>query len=259
MIRQKLFFFLFFIANFIFYPLASAADLNAFSGQINTDNINVRADATTGSAVICQLAKGEPVEVVSEAYGWHKIRLPKKAPAFVKKDLVECIDSNPDSGAKKCLSAKVIKDRINIRTEPNESSWITGKADKLTILTILTEENGWYKIQPTYQCYGWVNKKFISKENALPKAQEKTTSVEESIKPEGFLSIEGTIRPYGIVLWRKATHKLITPDNNIYFLKGDRKNLNSLNYHKVKVTGRFIDPGSSKHPIIQINMIEAVN
>jgi hypothetical protein len=73
------------------------------------------------------------------------------------------------------------------------------------------------------------------------------------------LVVEGKINPYGIVLWRKATHKLITSENKIYFLKGERKSLDSLNYHKVKVTGKLISLPSSKYPIIQIDIIEALN
>ncbi len=231
----------------------------AFSGQINTDNINVRVDATVGSAVICSLAKGELVEVVSEVYDWYKIRLPKEAPSYVKKDLVECINSDPVTNPGKCLSAKIIKDRINIRLGPGESTWILGKADKLTVINILAQENSWYKIQPIYQSYGWVNKKFVSREVALPKKQKVVELPVKDTQSSDLLVIEGTVSPYGVVLWRKATHKLVTSDNKIYFLKGNRKSLDSLNYHQVKVTGKLISPAASKYPIIQINIIEALS
>lgn len=241
-----------------------------FNGQINATNINLRVDATVGSAVICVLAKGELVEVVSEAHGWYKIRLPKKAPSYVREDLVECFNSDPVTNPAgighsklykqgpnpgKCLSAKVIKDRINIRLGPSESTWILGKADKLTVVNILTKENGWYKIQPIYQSYGWVNKKFVSKEAILPKKQEAI----KVIQPSDSLVIEGVVSPYGMVLWRQATHKLITSENKVYFLKGNRKSLDSLNYHKVKVSGKLITSVESKHPIVGVNIIEALN
>lgn len=230
-----------------------------FNGQINAENINVRVDATVGSALICSLSKGEPVEVISEAYDWYKIRLPKEAPSYVKEDLVECFNSDPVTNPGKCLSAKVIKDRINIRLGPSESSWILGKADKLTVVNILAKVNGWYKIQPIYQSYGWVNKKFISKETIVARKQETPALPAKDIQPSGSLIIEGTVSPYGIVLWRQATHKLITSDNKIYFLKGNRKGLDSLNYHKVKVSGKLITPSGNKYPIIQVDMIEALN
>lgn len=233
---------------------ALAGAFVAFSGQVNADGINVRVDATTGSAVVCNVSKGELVEVVAQVYDWYKIRLPKGAPSYVKGDLVECVNSDPTTNPGKCLAAKVIKDRINIRLGPSESTWILGKADKLTVLNILAEESGWYKIQPVYQSYGWVNKRFISKEIELSKKQE--TALPPS---DGLLVIEGTVSPYGMVLWRQATHKLITSENKIYLLKGNRQGMNSLNYHKVRITGKLISLQADKYPVIEVNIIEALS
>ncbi len=242
-----------------------AQEFTAFSGQITGQGINVRTDATVGSTVICTLVKGELVDVVGEAHGWYKIRLPKEAPSYIKKDLLECNNVNADFAAKpdRCLSAKVIKERVNIRLAPTESSWILGKVQRGTVVNIISERGDWYKIHPVYQSYGWVNKQFISKDIVVvvvaPEKKELALKPTEEIKPQDLLSVEGKVSPYGIVLWRKATHKLITPENKIYFLKGNRKGLDSLNYHKVRVRGRLISDIASRYPIIQIEMIEALN
>jgi hypothetical protein len=45
----------------------------------------------------------------------------------------------------------------------------------------------------------------------------------------------------------------------VYFLKGDRKGLNSLNRHKVRVTGKIINPENNKYPIIEADLIEVLN
>ena len=244
-----------------FLPAAAAFGITSaiFNGQINAENINLRVDARIGSAVICNLSQGELVEVVSEAYDWYKIRLPKEAPSYVKEDLLECLNSDTVTNLGKCLGAKVIKDRINIRLAPSESAWILGKADKLTVVNILAKESGWYKIQPIYQSYGWVNKKFVSREIVSLKKKETVELPVQGIQSSDFLVIEGTVSPYGVVLWRKATHKLVTSDNKTYFLKGNRKSLDSLNYHKVKVTGKLISPAASQYPIIQVNIVEALS
>ena len=234
----------------------------AFTGQINAHGINVRVDSTIGAEIICTLAKGELVEVVWEAYDWYKIRLPKEAPAYVKKNLLECNNVNADfaSSSGKCLSAKVIKDRVNIRLGPTESAWILGKVDKTTVVNVIADVGGWYKIQPVYQSYGWVNKKFVNnKKEVVLQKQDALVKVTANAKLGEPLIVEGKVSPYGIVLWRKATHKLITSENKIYFLKGDRKSLDSLNYRKVRVTGKLISPAANKYPIIQIDIIEALN
>ena len=239
-----------------------ADTFSPFTGQVNAGSINVRVDATVSAEVICTLAKGELVEVVWEAYDWYKIRLPKEAPSYIKKNLLECNNVDPDfaSQSQKFLSGKVIKDRVNIRLGPAESAWILGKVDKGTVVSVIADKGDWYKIYPVYQSYGWVNKKFVDKEVVLPKQQDlPVQAAADTAKLNGQLIVEGKVSPYGIVLWRKATHKLITSENKIYFLKGDRKSLDSLNYRKVKVTGKLISAAESKYPIIQIDVIEALN
>jgi uncharacterized protein YgiM (DUF1202 family) len=252
---------IFLIFCFILPGMVIAETFSAFTGQVNANNINVRTDATVGTEVICILAKGELIEVVREVYDWYKIRLPLKAPAYIKKNLLECNNVNADlaSGSGKCLSAKVIKDRVNIRLGPTESAWILGKVDKATVVNVVADEGDWYKIQPVYQSYGWVNKKFVDKKEVLLEKQDIALKGADAVKSSDSLVVEGKVIPYGIVLWRQATHKLVTSENKIYFLKGDRKGLDSLNYRKVKVTGKLIGPAADKHPIIQIDIIEALN
>jgi len=293
-----------FLFAFSFIAAVFPADFVAFTGQVNANNINLRVDATVGSVIICTLPKGQLVEIVSEIYDWYKIRLPKTAPSYIKKDFAECISNFPQnsgyltvddqnasfnnnasklenleieqvkpvvvSKSAKCFYAKVTADRVNIRLGPNESSWIMGKVNKSTVVNIIKDEGNWYKIEPIHQSYGWVNKKFINKAIALSKEAGKSAIIAESVKlplvienqtvPQpNPLVIEGTISPYGVVLWRKATHKLTTDNKEIYLLKGNRKGLDSLNYRKVKVTGKLISQKNSRCPIIEIAIIEVLN
>ena len=259
----------------VFTPALYAGNFSEFKGQINAGGINVRSDATIGSASVCMLGQGDQVEVVSEVYDWYKIRLPKIAPSYIKKELVECINldnlkptdgrvasaSKPARLENQCINAKVIKDRVNIRLGPGESSWILGKVDKLTVVNILGSEGAWYKIEPVHQSFGWVNRKFIDKAIKRLDTPKQETESEVASQEKGLndpLIIEGIVSPYGVVLWRKATHKLVTQDEKIYFLKGNRKALDSLNFHKVKVTGTLIAE-RSKYPIVNVAILEALN
>ncbi len=227
-----------------------------FQGEINANNINIRSDSTTSSKIICIANKGEPVEVITESYEWYKIRLLKKAPSFIKKDLVDLIDGK---------TAKVIKDNVNIRLNPDESSPILGKADKDEVINILEERVGWYKIEPINESFGWVHKRFVAKADTINKKEEvkldqqtkkENTITDEKASLDENITIEGIIKPYGKVFKRIATHKLITLDNNVFLLKGNKASLNSLNYHKVKVTGKLSHPKNQKDAIIEILKIE---
>ncbi|MDD4979965.1 MAG: SH3 domain-containing protein [Candidatus Omnitrophica bacterium] len=237
------------------HPLYAAS----YQGIINANDINVRSDSTVSSRIICKINKGDKVEVVRELYEWYKIRMPKTAPSFIKKTLVTVIENN---------TAKVLKDNVNIRMQPSESSWILGRADKNEVVNILEDKGGWYKIEPVNDSFGWIHKSFVDKasvadeitqEAKLTPPQEKEAAVinKEPVLDETII-LEGIVKPYGKVFRRNATHKLITPDKKVFFLKGNKENLDNLNYCRVKVTGKLINI-KGPNPVVEITKIEALD
>lgn len=240
----------------------SLAQPPSFSGQVNADNINVRSDATITAEVIYSLNKGEGIEVVSSAYDWYRIRLPKSAPSFIKKELALCISyKTPEStqlpapqGIGSCRSAKVIKASVNIRSKPQESSAIIGKANDGEVVTVLQDTGSWYKIRPIDNSFGWIHKKFVNKslKHAALKKDEPA-----NVKEKETTTFEGIVQPYGKIFRRTATHKLLTKKNEVFLLKGSREALDTLNYRNVKITGNLTVPHKGKYPIIEIIKIEA--
>jgi len=162
------------------YP---AQDQFLLQGVINADDINVRADSTVNSKIICKVNKGLTVTVVQESYGWYKIRLPKIAPSFIKKNLVILIGEG---------AARVLKDNINIRLSPNESACILGKVNKNEVVNILGDRLEWYKIEPVDNSFGWINKIFIDK--AQNPKESKTI---DTVKTEGCI-FTGIIKATGV-------------------------------------------------------------
>ena len=227
-------------------PCRAGDPPTAFIGVVNAERINIRVDANTSSAVIWVSPKGQAVEVILERYGWYKIRLPSQAPAFVKKSLLEPIDEK---------TAKAKTDSINIRLQPGLSAPILGMLKKNEVVAIAADRGSWVKIEPTANTFGWIHKKFVDRqEKTEPRLlPEKTaTAGEDSV-------IEGSIQPYGKVINRVATHKLITKDYSIYLLKGNPQSLNPLTYHNVKITGKIISAAKEKYPVIQISKLEALD
>lgn len=244
-----------------------------FLGEINADNINVRSDSTTSSKIICILNKGEYIEVTKELYEWYKIKLPKTAPSFIRKDLVELIEIDGKI-------AKVTKNNVNIRFAPDESSAILGRADINEVINIISETPQWYRIEPIDNTFGWIHKKFVDgpemihekraqTQTAYPLPKERDSRLrimkkENKIRPVATLTnetltIEGVIKPYGKVVKRIATHKLITADKEVFLLKGNKENLDVLIYHKVKITGKPLQEKAQKYTTIEILKIEALD
>jgi uncharacterized protein YgiM (DUF1202 family) len=211
-----------------------------FKGQISSNDINVRADSTAGSTVVCKIGRGEYVEVIQELYGWYKIRLPANAPSFVKKELVELTDEK---------TAKVTGNNVNVRLGPDTASVILGKLNENEIVKIVDEQGEWYQIEPVANSYGWIHKSFVKK--AARRLAKNPTVTDDKI------TVEGLIRPK--VFTRVATYKLITEIDKVYLLKGNQEQLHSLINRKVRINGTLIDLTKQKYPIIGIEKIEALD
>lgn len=249
--RASLIIAVFLLSMILVSPVFPAA-FDSFLGQISSDGINVRADSTTSSDIVCVLNRGDKVLVVAEKYDWCRIVMPKACPSFIKKDFVLSIDDK---------SGKVSASRVNVRMKPDESSVILGKADNGEIINIIGESGSWYRIEPINNSFAWVNKKFVQKApetNKLYPVQENTPAGKNGLQPAGQSVFVGVIEPYGKVIRRKATHKLVCIDK-IFLLKGNADNLNSLAYHTVKVTGKVLPDKQDKFPIIEISKLELLN
>jgi uncharacterized protein YgiM (DUF1202 family) len=124
------------------------------------------------SPVICEANKGDKLEVVRDFFEWYKVRLPKNAPSFIKKNFLVCLQRD-DSG-QACVTARVEGMRVNVRLAPQNSTFIIGKANTGDVVNILGEEGGWYKIEPIFASFGWIHKKFLTRiqEPSQPQAMQ---------------------------------------------------------------------------------------
>lgn len=229
---------------------AQESTKSLFYGIINNDNINLRTDSNTSSQVICKINKNTPVEIIQEKYDWYKIKLPKTLVLYVRKDLITPIDEK---------TAKALKDNINIRLLPNESCPVLGQIRKNEIVTILADNGEWYKIEPIDNSFGWVHKKFVDKSTETNTPIAAAAAPPNDICKEDSIILKGVIQPYGKVINRIATHKLVTKDFKIFLLKGSPSNLNTLIYHNVRITGKEILPKKEKIPVIEIIRMEALD
>lgn len=228
-----------------------------FQGEVKADSINIRSDSSINSEVICKVNKAQVLDVLSELYGWYKIRLPVCAPSYIKKDLVLLNANN---------TASVLKNNVNIRLYPNTSAKILGRAQKGDLVKVFEEKADWYKIEPIKESFGWIHKNFVGKleekkiepvqkeDNKIAGSEEKKEEVPENKK----ITLEGIIRPK--VFIRVATHKLIAEDNKLYLLKGDKEYISSFNHHKARLTGRIAQANSGgKLPVLEVEKIEAID
>ncbi len=253
-------------AYFLLGNCASAAPQEHFPVdlEVKEDNINIRADATVSSAVICTAFKGQRLEALAQAYDWYKVRLPKNAPAYIKKDLLESVTDR---------TAKVSAQRVNVRLGPSESTPVIGKVSENQVVYLLGSTGDWARIEPVYSTTGYVHKLFVREAAAAPEAAvalieavpaaqpvitEKKAQLTQTV-PETPISIQGKILPYGRVFKRRASHKIVTSDKKTYLLKGRTENLESLTHRSAIVTGVILPDTREKYPIIDVATIEVAS
>jgi hypothetical protein len=160
----------------------------------------------------------------------------------------------------------VNEDGINIRSDSTVSSAIIGQAEKGNEVTVIRQAYDWYKIrfplgalsgEPLKSNFAWIHKKFVERRPQVPEALVR--EIEETQEPAADeINVTGIIKPYGRVFGRKATHKLITEDKEVFLLKGDRKALNALDSMRVKIIGikEKDAPKKNKYPLIEVKMME---
>ncbi len=239
---------------------ANALAFEPFSGEVTSEGINVRSDSTTTSEVICSLKPGERFEVVAERYDWYKIRVPKSASIFIHKNMVEPLEGK---------TFTVIKENVNVRLGPSESSVILGRVNKGDAVTVIEGQGDWYRIAPVATSFAWIHAKFVrklkpgeslksgtQKKEDLPRAAATVVS-EEQLQE---VTVEGLLKPK--VVKSIASHKLIvrTPgEKDIFLLKGDRDSLNALNGQMARITGRLEYDADQEYPFLYVSKAEAIN
>lgn len=243
-------------------------DRQAWTGITLEDGVNIRSDSTVSAESILKVDKNKRLSIVSESYDWYKVRIPVSATAFVKKELIL-----PDAEKKELGSAS--KDNVNIRLRPDTSAPILGKLKLNDPVVILTEERGWYKIEPTRNCYGWINKKFVKKieeepapVSARPLKADKPAEPKEKAAPaavkiaDNSIIAQGLVRPK--VITGLATHKLVrasvtgSTGKSLYLLNSSKVNLDEFIGRRVKLSGKVSNP-SAKNPTIEVDTIEVAD
>lgn len=149
------------VSGLLFFMACPAQESILFKGKVTGNNINIRTDSTASSEIISTVNRGAKLDIMREFYEWYKVRLPSSSPAYVRQDMLECVQLNDIN--KVCAKAKVIRENVNIRSKPDEASQIIGKLNRDESVTVVNEAKGWSRIRPTENCFGWINKKFVER------------------------------------------------------------------------------------------------
>ena len=129
---------------------------------VNTDGLNFRNGAGTSYSIIKVLNKGEKVEVISESNGWSKVKHDSRL-GYVASQYIDKATTN-------YTIKEVNTDGLNVRKGPSTSYESIGKIDKGTSVEVISESDGWskinYKNTTAYVATRYLNK--ISSNEQVP-------------------------------------------------------------------------------------------
>ncbi|CED94424.1 Beta-N-acetylglucosamidase [Romboutsia ilealis] len=144
--------------------------------EVNTDGLNVRTGPSTSYASIGKLNTGDKVEVISESAGWSKINYNNKT-AYVSSGYLKAASTTTPSTTEQYKEIKVVNtDGLNVRKGPSTSYESIGKIDKGTNVEVISESNGWskinYKNTTAYVATKYLDKKSTDTEDTTEQYKE---------------------------------------------------------------------------------------
>jgi len=149
------------------------------AGYVKNDGVMVKAGDNENFENLCTLSKADPVKIIGRRYSWFKILLPKKAALYVHSDYITLTSDEKGIGVINASS-------VNIRAGAGTRYAIVGQISKPEKVSILSEDAGWYKIEPPYGTAGWIHSNQIdiaTEENEVEVPKQKEIVKEENPAP----------------------------------------------------------------------------
>ncbi len=236
-----------------------------FLARVISDKVNVRAGQSENFEKLDVLNKEDEVIVVGKDYSWYKVRLPKTAKSFITDKYA---DVKGDWG-------EVTAERVNVRAGADVNRTALAQLDKGTHVRILEKLEGWYRIEPVEESYGWISDELLAfKSNVIPSKVVAVPNPAEAVEvesqiiqstalsaaiPEKIITLKGVLKApvsQSIVL----EYQLLTDDNSVYILQGMEHVLKEFLHSTVQVEGRMNEEGQGQNsrPVIRVSKIQLV-
>lgn len=135
------------VASLVPAPAFAAQESFPFLAQAINERVNVRAGQSQNFEKLCQMEKGEEVVVVGKDFSWYKVQLPSRTYVYVSDKYVRLVSG---------MEGEITGDRVNVRSSAKVESTILGQVKKGSRIRIIEKSQGWYKIAPPAQVFGWV-------------------------------------------------------------------------------------------------------
>jgi len=161
-------------------------------------SLNVRSTPSTSGKIVDKLKANQIVTVLSESNGWSKIKVNNKegyvSSQYLKvkatkneEEIKNETDKSKDVEDKKDLKEKVVNinanSNLNVRANASTSSKVLTKLSSGTVVTVISESNGWSKIKVN-NVEGYVSSEYLA---------EKVSNISDSVSEKNYTNYHLTL------------------------------------------------------------------
>ncbi len=162
-------------------------------------SLNLRKEANTSSSVLTKLSRGAKVTVLSSANGWDKVNASGKTGYVSNSYLSDKQITDTTTEASDTESGQSNSDKtpttvekkvnvqagssLNVRSTASTSGVIKGKLTAGTVVTVISEKNGWSQIK-TNNLEGYVSSEYLTSVTTPENGTDDQTDPEEDKQPE---------------------------------------------------------------------------
>ena len=151
-----------------------SADYVKVSGKVGTvidSNVNVREGASTSSAVVGTVNKGDTVTITEETGDWYCIRRLNGDVAYVSKQYVSCQDNTAQaapasfSSVDNTYAMVTSPTGLNLRSEATTQSSSKAVLAYNEVMNVLESNGSWLKVETVDGTQGYVSAEFVMTRN----------------------------------------------------------------------------------------------
>ena len=137
---------------------------------VTASSLNVRSSASTSGSILGSLSKGTAVKVISESNGWSKIEY-NGGVGYVSSKYLSSSSSSTTTTTKYVTASS-----LNVRSSASTSGSILGSLSKGTAVKVISESNGWSKIEYNGGV-GYVSSKYLSSSSSSSSTSSSASKV----------------------------------------------------------------------------------
>ncbi len=207
-------------------------------GLVTASSLNIRKGPSTSHTKITSVKKGTTLDIIKEENGWSKVKLSNNQEGWASSQYIDDVVENESlyNEVEIKKSGVVKANSLNVRKGPSTSHTKISSLKGGTKVYIVSESNGWYKVELQDNSFGWVSGDYISlsTQSVESNTTDNVVIVEATAytgytvtstgdKPRwGTIAVDPNVIPYGTKVYIPEFDEVFIANNTGSAIKGNK-------------------------------------